>query len=91
TEQKAPLDTLLDRFLPEATPEERNAWAEELRHLPPELARDILASRSRTDAPLALPDSADAPTDSPLPPQFEPEPLPAPLRSAADPTPSSGS
>lgn len=82
TEQKAPLDALLDRFLPDATPEERNAWAEELRHLPPELARDILAARSRTDAPLALPDSTDPPAASPLPPQFEPEPLPEPLRSA---------
>lgn len=70
-EPGAVLSDLLDKFLPDVKPEERNAWADELRHLPPELARDILAARSRENGSLTLP-LPDPALDFPLPPQTEP-------------------
>ncbi len=81
-EANSTLEGLLDRFLPEATAEERGAWAEELRGLPPELARDILAARSRSAEPQVL---AEPPADSDEagpPPQAGQAAIPAPLRTA---------
>lgn len=81
-EPSAVLNDLLDRFLPDAKPEEREAWAEELRHLPPELARDILAARRNSGEPGTLPEEAAGPDEPTLPPQAEPEVTLSPLRTA---------
>lgn len=81
-EPSAVLNDLLDRFLPNAKPEERSAWADELRHLPPELARDILAARSKSNEPQVLPELPSVLAEPMLPPRDEPEVAPSPLRSA---------
>ncbi|HEX6986122.1 MAG TPA: flagellar hook-basal body complex protein, partial [Planctomycetaceae bacterium] len=75
------LRELVERYLPDASAEERGVWVDELRGLPPEIARDLLAARSRFGEPDALP---EPPADGLVPPpQGEPEPQaePAPLRS----------
>jgi len=45
------LNELLDRYLPNASAEERSVWADELRQLPTEMARDLLAARSKLGEP----------------------------------------
>ncbi len=53
--EEAPvLGGLLDRYLPDASPDERRVWADELRLLPPEIARDLLAARSKLGEPRTL-------------------------------------
>jgi flagellar basal-body rod protein FlgG len=86
SEPSPALRELLDRYLPDVSADERRAWAEELRLLPPELARDILIARSHSLGSQPSPDAAPLPpSEEPfLPPQLEPDaaPSPEPLRIA---------
>ena len=66
----AALQKLVEEYLPDLSAEERRIWAEELRPLPTEIARDLLAARSAAGEPRALPASPEAPLVPP--PQSEP-------------------
>jgi flagellar basal body rod protein FlgG len=75
TDASPALRALLDRYLPSASAEERSVWADELRDLPPEVARDFLAARRQAGVPEAI---LDLPADGLVPPpQYEPA-LPEP-------------
>lgn len=64
----AELNALLDRYLPDASAEERSVWADELRQLPMEMARDLLAARSQFGEPRTL---FEPPTTGLVPPPSE--------------------
>lgn len=82
----AQLDELLDRYLPDASAEERSVWADELRQLPTEMARDLLAARSKLGEPRTL---FDTPATDLVPPPSElrdvAPPVPAPKSVGLDP------
>lgn len=73
----AELNELLDRYLPDVPEEERSIWADELRHLPTEMARDLLAARSKFGEPRTL---FEPPTTDLVPPPSDLKDVASPVR-----------
>ncbi len=71
------LNALLDRYLPNASADERSVWADELRQLPTEMARDLLAARSQFGEPRSL---FEPPTTGLVPPPSELKDVTPPVR-----------
>lgn len=72
------LRNFIEQALPEATADERRVWLEELRGLPPQVARDLLSARLPDRSPRTLPESTSpvpAPADVPPEPPLQAEPV----------------
>lgn len=71
---RSPLGDLVEQYLPNLSADEQRVWIDELKSLPPDMARDLLAARSRFSEPQPLPESLP---EGHVPPPEQTEPIPS--------------